>query len=128
VLRRSFSTASSGAGVGAAGNIAVTEGFCAADGRVLHLGCFPELEPPSRAATFELLPQLVLLSLQRTLSPRRFFPLPFTKTVKTPGVSSTVAVPAAIGRAQAIAPNQIPTLKLARGGLVWQSDFLPTHT
>jgi hypothetical protein len=51
----------------------------------------------------------------------------FTKTVKTPGASSTVAVPQRFG---ALTPSRriSSTLKLSPRGLAWQSCFLATQT
>jgi hypothetical protein len=58
---------------------------------------------------------------------RSFSPTPFTKTVKTPGVSSTVNVPQRLG---ALTPSRSisSTLKLAARGFAWQSRFFLTQT
>jgi hypothetical protein len=52
---------------------------------------------------------------------------PLTKTVKTPGASTTVAMPQRLG---ALRPSRriSSTLKLAARGLAWQSGFLLTQT
>ena len=120
--------ACSGTGDGAAGNTAATggggvasgwgstsAGFCAASSAT---GCVASATPTTGICT---------VAFAKSVFAKPFFPLPFTKTVKTPGASSTVAVPQRLG---VLRPSRriSSTLKLFLRGLLSQSNLLATQT
>ena len=119
-----LSTFSAGAAAGVTGNAAATTEICAAGGRVSASAGFCA---GATAAGGVVATITGASALATSVTAGAFFPLLFTKTVKTPGASSTVAVPQRFG---ALKPSRRirSTLKLSSRGLAWQSGFFVTHT
>jgi hypothetical protein len=109
---------STAAGGGAGGVTSVTKGFCTG----VSTTSFAAGGTGGAGGAKEAVVCITMLDIFGGL-----IALLLTKTVKTPGASSTVAVPQRLG---ALSPSRriSSTLKLSLRGCAWQSGFLLTQT